>query len=148
MIAAAEGAGESAKKSIATEEEAATARALRIAELGEALRQKEAEHVEVEAEQRKAAEEARERDFDLERALSDIRTLETELSGVKARIGMIDNARDTDTDKNEAVLRQIEGYEKKSEELKASALESTLRMSLLQFRIFLLFHFLQYFSPD
>ena len=121
MIAAAEGACESAKKSIAAEEEAATARSARLSEIGLALAAKEAEHTAAEAERDKAAEEARALDFDLDRALSDIRERESELSGVTARIGMIDNTRDTDTDKNEAVLRQIDGYEKKSEELRASA---------------------------
>ncbi len=124
MIAAAEGAEESAKKSIAAEENAATERAAKITTLEESLSEREREQTEVETAQRNASEEARQLEFDLDRALSDIRTLEAELASVEARIGMIDDSRDTDTDKNEAVLREIEGYESRSAELKAQCAEA------------------------
>ncbi len=118
MIAAAQGAKESASKSVAAEENAARERAARVSALHAALDEKEQEHERATEAQKNAAEEARGLDFDLDRALSDIRALEAEAASVDARIAMIENSRNTDSDKNSAVLREIEGYERRSEEMK------------------------------
>ncbi|MBR2353559.1 MAG: chromosome segregation protein SMC [Clostridia bacterium] len=119
MIAAAEGAKESANKSVLSEEHAAKERAERVALLKQSLEERENEREEAQTHQREADEEARRLDFDLDHALSDIRALESELASVGARITMIENTRDTDSDKNNAVLREIEGYEHRSEDMKA-----------------------------
>ncbi len=118
MIAAAEGARESACKSIAGEETAAAERSAKVAALKEALSAKDGEHTAAEDDRKKAAEEATELDYALDRALSDIRVLEGELSAVDAKITMIENSRNTDSDRNRAVLNEIEGYENRSSELK------------------------------
>ncbi len=118
MIAAAEGAGESVMRSIAAETTAQTERAAKIAALREALTVKETERQAAEQTLLAAAEEAQKFEFGIDRALSDIRTLEAERAGVEARIAFIENSRTTDTDKNAAVLREIEGYEAHSAEMK------------------------------
>ncbi len=118
MIAAAEGEKESANKSIAAEEAADVKRSERIAELHKALEEKETEHASASEEQQKASEKARELDFKIDQALGDVRTLESELASVSARISFIENSRTTDTDKNTAMLQEIETYEKRSEELR------------------------------
>ncbi len=118
MIAAAEGARESANKSVLSEENAARERALRMSALEQALAEREREREEAQKNQNAATEEARGLEFDLDRALSDIRALEAELASVDARISMIENTKNTDSDKNSAVLREIEGYERRSEEMK------------------------------
>ena len=119
MIAAAEGAWESANKSILAEEQGSTARAQKIAELGQSLAAKEQEHLAAEQEQKIAAEKARALEFDIDRALSDVRALESELSGVNARITFIENSKATDSDRNASVLREIEEYEARTAEMKS-----------------------------
>ncbi|MBQ8332105.1 MAG: chromosome segregation protein SMC [Clostridia bacterium] len=118
MIAAAEGAKESANKSIAAEEEAQVDRTVKIAALGEVLGAKESEYTVAQTEQSAAAEDARKLEFDIDCALSDVRALESEMASVEARISFIENSQTTDTDKNAAVLREIENYEKHSVEMK------------------------------
>ncbi len=118
MIAAAEGAKESALKSIAAEDAGDVTRAAKFASLDELLSSKQQEHEAVRLEQSAAAEEATGLDFDMDRALADVRALEGELAGVNARIAFIENSRTTDTDKNTAVLREIEAYEKQSVQMK------------------------------
>ena len=118
MIAAAEGAMESARRSVENEEKAAETRSAKMAELAEALRLKEAEHEQARERREQAAAVARALDFDVDRALSDIRVLESEAAGVEARITFIENSRTTDSDKNAAVLREIEGYEEQSRQMK------------------------------
>ncbi len=118
MIAAAEGAKESALKSIAAEDAGDVTRAAKLASLEELWASKQQEHEAVRLEQSAAAEAATGLDFDMDSALADVRVLESELAGVNARIAYIENSRTTDTDKNTAVLREIEAYEKQSAEMK------------------------------
>ena len=117
MIAAAEGAKESTGKSIAAEEAAGVERAAKIVSLQEMLLKKEEEHATAQSEQATAAEQARALDFDIDRALSDIRTLESEQASVAARISVIENSQNTDTDKHAAMLREIEEYEARSADM-------------------------------
>ena len=119
MIAAAEGAAASAKRSAEAETEAQSKRAARISELRASLAEKEEEYETKRGEQSRAAAEAETLDFKIAEALTDIRALEGELATVKARIDFIDNSRDSESDKNMAVLREIEGYERTSETLRA-----------------------------
>ncbi len=118
LIAAAEGAKESANKSILAEEEAGAARAAKIESLRGTLSQKEEEHALAESERSAVAEQARALDFDIDRALSDVRERESELSGVNARITFIENSKTTEDDKNASVLREIETYEAQSAQMK------------------------------
>ncbi|MBQ8850162.1 MAG: chromosome segregation protein SMC [Clostridia bacterium] len=119
MIAAAEGAAASAKRSAEAEMTAEAERAAKISDIRASLSEKEKEYEDKKSEQARAAAEARELDFNIDSALSDIRALEGDLTAVKARIEFIDNSRDSESDKNMAVLREIEGYEKNSENMRA-----------------------------
>ena len=121
MIAAAEGAAASAERSAEAEGGAQTDRAARISDLREALAKKEDEYEALKGEQAKASAEARDLDFNIDRALSDIHTLESELASVNARIEVIDNSRDSESDRNTAVLREIEDYERVSSDLRAES---------------------------
>ena len=117
-IASAEGAKESALKSAAAEESAKAAHLARIGEIEAELLLREGEHESVAKEQAAFASDAERLSFDVDRALSDVRVLEAERSAVDARIEFIDNAKTSDADKNVAVLREIESYETRSEEMK------------------------------
>ena len=121
MIAAAEGAAASAERSAEAEIASQAERTAKISDLRAALSEKEKSHEALQAEQAEASAVARELGFNIDRALSDIRAIEGELSGVNARIEFIDNSRDSESDKNMAVLREIEAYEKTSENLRADS---------------------------
>ena len=118
MIAAAEGASASAERSANAETEAQTKRVEKIESLRSSLTAKETEYESVKGEQTAAAAEAESLDYKIAEALSDIRALESELASVNARIEFIDNSRNSESDKNMAVLREIEGYERTSENLR------------------------------
>ena len=119
MIAAAEGASASAVRSADAETEAQTKRTERIEAIRKELFEREAEYEAIKKAQAEAAAEAESLDYKIAAALSDIRALEGELATVKARIEFIDNSRDSESDKNMAVLREIEEYERTSESLRA-----------------------------
>ena len=119
MLAAAEGACESTKKSIASELDAGKARAQRISELEAELSGKTGERENLESKKSELSVEAEAIGFDLARALDDIRTLESEQADVKARISFIDSSRGEEQDKNLAMLSEIEEYESNSKGLRA-----------------------------
>ena len=121
MIAAAEGACESTKKSIEKEYEAERARRERIAALEISLEEKAKEKEALEAEKSKYAEEAQKLGFDIDSALSDIRAIETEIADAKARISFIDSSRDSENDKNSAMLDEIAEYEQTSAGLRTQS---------------------------
>ena len=121
MIAAAEGACESTKKSIEKEYEAERARRERIAALEVSLEEKAKEKDALEAEKSRYAEEARQLGFDIDSALADIRAIETEIADAKARISFIDSSRDSEDDKNSAMLEEIAQYEQTSAGLRAQS---------------------------
>ncbi len=118
MLAAAEGACESTKKSIDAEIEGDKARSLKIAELESCLDKKAQERTTLEGEKNKYSSEAERLEFDISRALDDIRTLEAEQADVRARISFIDNSRDGDLDKNQAMLGEIAEYESATENMR------------------------------
>ncbi len=128
MMAAAEGACESTKKSIAAEEQGDVARAQKISELEASLDAKNAERAEVEGEKVGYSTRADELGYDLARALSDIRTLEAEQADVKARISFIDSSRDGDLDRNQSMLREIEEYELANQKMKSQC--ATIKKTL------------------
>ena len=121
MIAAAEGACESTRKSIEKEYEAERARRERIATLEVSLEEKAKEKEALEAEKSKYAEEAQKLGFDIDSALSDIRAIETEIADAKARISFIDSSRDSENDKNTAMLDEIAEYEQTSAGLRTQS---------------------------
>ena len=119
LIAEAEGTKESANKSVMMETAARAARVAKVAELESRLSEKESEHAEAEAARNAAASEADALGFDIDRALTDIRALESENADVSARISLIEHSKTTETDKNSAVLLEITEYEARSAELSA-----------------------------
>ncbi len=121
MIAASEGAMESTKRSIETEENAAKERSARIVELQTKLEEYSEQRVEAEEEKNGHNARAQELDFSIAHALSDIRTLEAEQADVKARVSFIDSSREGEHDKNEAMLSEIAEYEKASDEMRAQS---------------------------
>ena len=114
MIAAAEGACESTKKSIEREYDAEKARREKIAALEASLDEKSKERDALETEKSGYANEAQSLGFDIDSALSDIRAIETEIADVKARISFIDSAKESESDRNSAMLAEIAEYEQTS----------------------------------
>ena len=119
LIATALGSCESTENSIRSEEETTAARHKKIEELRLLLDTRIDEHLAAEAEQKSAAAEAEKLSFDIDRALSDIHVIESDIADVNARISFIDNSRNTDSDKNTAMQNEIAAYEAESEKLEA-----------------------------
>ncbi len=118
MIAEAQGNAASAKKSIENESASGEERIKKISELEAAKAQRISEHEAACAEQRECEDKARALELDIARALDDIKVLEAEAVDVKVRMSVLENARDSGSDKNTAILDEISGYEKISSELK------------------------------
>ena len=59
-------------------------------------------------------------------ALADIQELESQAVDVKVRMSVLENAKNTDQDKNAAILEEIQGYKKTSSELESRALAKQL----------------------
>ena len=117
LIATALGSCESTENSIRSEEETTAARRKRIEELRELLDTRIDEHLAADAEQKSAADEAEKLGFDIDRALSDIHAINADIADVNARISFIDNSRNTDSDKNTAMQKEIAAYEAESDKL-------------------------------
>ncbi len=118
MIAEAEGNAASARKSIENERLAGEERIKRVCELEETLDTKNKEYEAVCAAQKKSEAEARELEFEIARALDDIRVLDAEAVDIKVRTSVLENARASGADRNTAILGEIAGYEKISGELR------------------------------
>ena len=117
LIAATQGSVGSTDKSIQNETAAATAHAAKISELEAAEEEltKEREHLsnkQTELSERESALEAA-----IAQALEDLRALENEAVDVKVRISVLENAKNTDTDKNSSALSELEEYKRISTEL-------------------------------
>ena len=119
LIAATQGSVGSTDKSIQNETAAATAHAANIAEL-----QKKEEELTLEREHLSNKQtELSERESALEaavaQALDDLRALENEAVDVKVRISVLENAKNSDTDKNSSALSELAEYRRISDELGA-----------------------------
>ena len=117
LIAATQGSVGSTDKSIQNETAAATAHAAKISELeaAEEALIKEREHLsnkQTELSERESALEAA-----VAQALEDLRALENEAVDVKVRISVLENAKNTDTDKNSSALSELAEYRRISDEL-------------------------------
>ncbi|MBQ8140480.1 MAG: chromosome segregation protein SMC [Clostridia bacterium] len=118
MIAEAEGNAASAKRSAENEALLSGERAKKIAELEKLLDERRAEHQAVSDEQKGCEARARELDFEIARALEDIRVLDAEAVDVKVRTSVLENTRASGSDKNASILGEIAEYEKISDDLK------------------------------
>ena len=128
MIAEAEGNAASAKNSIANERAQSARRAEAIKDLESTLALKEQEYETECTAQRAAEEKARALEFDITRALEDIRVLDAEAVDVKVRVSVLENARDSGDDRNTSILSEIETYESSSKTIRGqmSSAEATI----------------------
>ncbi|MBO5415453.1 MAG: chromosome segregation protein SMC [Clostridia bacterium] len=121
MIAEAEGNAASVRRSIENERVAGEERIKKVVELEEALDAKNQEYETVQNEQKQSESEARELEFEIARALDDIRVLDAEAVDIKVRMSVLENARESGADRNTAILGEIAEYEKISDELKVQS---------------------------
>ena len=115
LIAEAEGAVQSLRRTLSEEDGAYNERNARLTALNEKVQQLRAEHSE--AEQKSAGYEAvaiKLQDA-IDMALADIRALENEAIDIKVRQSVIENAQLTNTDKNSSIVSELEEYAKVSQ---------------------------------
>ena len=118
MIAEADGNAASARKSIENERLSMEERAEKIAQLENKLVENKNDYEKASVEQKKADEEARRLEFEIARALDDIRTLDAEAVDIKVRMSVLENARNSGSDRNTSILAEISEYEGVSETLR------------------------------
>ena len=119
LIATAQGTCESTERSVLAEENSVADRQKRIEELRVKLDEGIDQHLEAEAQKKLASVEAERLGFDIDRALSDIHAINADIADVNARISFIDNSRNSDADKNEAMQQEIAAYEAETAKLTA-----------------------------
>ncbi len=119
LIAATQGSVGSTDRSIQKESDEAVAHATRIAELEETAAELSEQQEALSREQTALA--ARESALEgaVAQALEDIRALENEAVDVKVRISVLENAKNTDTDKNSSALSELAEYQSTSQKLTA-----------------------------
>ena len=118
MIAAAKGACESTQNSIESEHAAEHERQKKISDLEHSLEEKRKELNEIESEKNEYAKSAREFGFNIDRALNDVRELDSEIADAKARISFIENSSKSDNDRNASMLSEIAEYDLASDEMR------------------------------
>ena len=111
MIASAEGARESSKRSLENEERLDLERTQKIEELNATLELKVAEKDESDLQKSEIARKADLLGDNIATALEEIHSLEAEKAAVGARISVIDNSKDGELDKNASMLKEIADYE-------------------------------------
>ena len=117
LIAATQGSVGSTEKSIQAEIDSATAHAAKIAELEQLASELASEQDTLTEEQKQLTAREGELDAAVAQALDDIRELENEAVDVKVRISVLENAKNTDTDKNSSALSELAEYRSISEAL-------------------------------
>jgi len=117
LIAATKGSLESTNKSVQKEIEECTAHAARIEELKNAESDLTHQRETLLREQDLLATRESELELAVSEALNDIRALEAEAVDVKVRISVLENAKNSDTDKNSTALNELEEYQRISESL-------------------------------
>ena len=117
MIAEAEGSLASVSGSIENENGSIKTRLQKIETIKAELAGLNAQHSSL-GEEHKAHEfRAAELEIDIARALEDIRVLEAEAVDIKVRMSVLENARETGSDRNTAIFAEISEYEASSKEL-------------------------------
>ena len=119
LIAATEGSVGSTKKSIDAEIDSCTAHAGKVSELQDAEEALTAQQTALTKEQAELSERESALEMTVARALNDIRALEDEAVDVKVRMSVLENAKNTDTDKNSSALNELSEYRRISETLGA-----------------------------
>ena len=129
MIAEAEGSAASTRKSIENEKLSAEERVKKIASLEETLAHRNTEYGAVCEEQKLYEAKAGELEFEIARALEDIRILEAEAVDIKVRMSVLENARASGDDRNAAILEEIEQYKATSADLDSKIADAKKRIS-------------------
>ena len=117
LIAATQGTVGSTEKSMQAEIDAGTEHAAKIAELQKHETELVAEQSALMTEQKALSERESALEMKVSGALDDIRLLENAAVDVKVRISVLENAKNTDTDKNSSAINELEGYRKVSDDL-------------------------------
>ena len=117
LIAATQGSVGSTEKSMQAELEAGTAHARKIEELKGIEEELSAQRETKIREQDALASRESSLESAVAQALEDIRSLEAEAVDVKVRISVLENAKNTDTDKNSSALNELAEYQRISEDL-------------------------------
>ena len=119
LIAATEGSLSGTKASADTEKEGCAVHVAKITELQKQLGDLTAEQEKAVAEQADLTKKETELESAVAQAGEDVRELESEAIDVRVRISVLENAKNTDTDKNSSALTELEGYRRISDELGA-----------------------------
>ena len=108
-------------KNKSDEEESIRLREKNIKELNDKLRELKVEHDLASADQVTTAGKIAELDVGIATALADIQELESQAVDIKVRMSVLENAKNTDKDKNESILNEIDNYDKISKDLESRA---------------------------
>ena len=114
LIAEAEGALLSLRKTLESEDGAYSERDAKLTELSQKLESLKAEHEACEQDAGKYESEASRLAEAIDRALADIRALENESIDIKVRQSLIEKTQLSNTDKNSAIVSELEEYAKVS----------------------------------
>ncbi len=117
LIAATEGSVSGTERAIGAEMENATKHATKIAELGDAEEALVKDREALLEEQKTLTERSSALEAAIAQAFEDIRVLEDEAVDLKVRVSVLENAKNSDTDKNSSALTELEEYRGISEEL-------------------------------
>jgi len=112
---------ENIEKDKSDEENAIKTRDENIKKLEESLRTHRFDYETATADQNTTGEKITALDENIASALEDIRELESQAVDIKVRISVLENAKNTDRDKNASILDEIAGYDKISGELESRA---------------------------
>ncbi|MBQ7336342.1 MAG: chromosome segregation protein SMC [Clostridia bacterium] len=128
LIAATQGSVSGTEKAMQIETDACTKHAVKIGALQETLSNLNQKQDSLSEEQKTLTLKASELEAAVAQALQDIRTLESEAVDVKVRVSVLENAKNSDTDKNSSALSELAEYQRISDELGAqcSAKERTV----------------------
>ncbi len=128
MSEAAEGRIAELEKTLAEEKQAEAEKLRHIEELHRTYEELKCEHAEAIAEQVRLRGEADKLLSLSEEALADLRAFEKDATDIRVRLSVIENAKNTDGDKNSTILEEIRKYEEIASALKGqiAACEKTL----------------------
>ena len=111
----------SVEKTKADEEASICTRDENIKSLEEKLRTLKFDHEAAVADQSATVEKIAILDENIASALEDIKELESQAVDVKVRMSVLENAKNTDNDKNTSIIEEIKGYDKISKDLESRA---------------------------
>ena len=117
LIAATEVSLGSTRTAMDQEKEGCAVHDAKIAQLQETLTELNTEQTKLGVEQETLTRRERELEEAVAQAGEDVRALESEAIDARVRISVLENAKNTNTDKNSSAMTELEGYRRISEEL-------------------------------